>query len=179
MAEQVVSLAGSCAADTRQWYAIRSKPKRESFAAGLLAKAGIEVYLPQVRVHKQHGKPAVLEPFFPSYFFGHLDSSHAELHIAKYTPGVLCVVGYGDEPWPVPDELIHSIQQRLTRGRGQAAQSAFRPGDRVVVTSGPLRGVEAIFDRNLSPTGRVRVLIQILRRLCPAEVRVGELRKIS
>src|SRR5581483_12163848 len=103
----------------KEWYALRSKPKREFFAASQLTRAGIEVYLPQVRVHRQHGKASACEPFFPGYFFGHLDPQQTEIHLAKYTPRILYVVGYGDEPSPVPDELITSIQRRLARVRGQ------------------------------------------------------------
>ena len=156
---------------------MRSKPKREFFAASQLTRAGIEVYLPQVRVHRQHGKASACEPFFPGYFFGHLDPQQTEIHLAKYTPGILYVVGYGDEPSPVPDELITSIQRRLARVRGQGPLVDFRPGDRVVITSGPLQGLDAIFDCSLSPTGRVRVLIQILQRVCRAEVRASQLRR--
>lgn len=159
-----------------RWYALRSKPRREVFAASMLTRGGIEVYLPQARIHRQHGKPPVLEPFFPGYLFGRLDPRRAELHLAKYTPGVLHVVGYGDEAWPVPDGLIQAIQQRLERGRGSGVWDRFRQGERVVVTSGPFKGIEAVFDRSLSPTGRVRVLIQLLQRLCPAELSVGQLR---
>jgi hypothetical protein len=51
------------------------------------------------------------------------------------------------------------------------------PGDRVVITAGPLRDVEAIFDRTLSPSGRVCVLIRMLERLCRAEVHVSGLQR--
>ena len=161
----------------KEWYALRSKPRREFFAASQLTRAGIEVYVPQIKVHRQHGKPSACEPFFPGYFFSHLDPQQAELHLAKYTPGVLYVVGYGDEPAPVPEALITSIQRRLDRSHGSGPLVDFRPGDRVVITSGPLQGLEAVFDCALSPTGRVRVLIQILQRVCRAELRASQLRR--
>jgi len=160
----------------KQWYALRSKPRRESSAAALLTKAGIEVYLPQTRVHKQPGRGPILEPFFPGYLFGQLDPLLGDVRLVKYTPGILHIVGYGDEPWPVPDDLIAAIQERLTRGREALAHTGFRPGDRVVITGGPLRDVDAIFDCGLSATGRVRVLVRILGSLRPADVHVAQLR---
>ena len=78
----------------------------------------------------------------------------------------------------MPDEVILAIQQRLVHGRGREPED-FRHGDRVIITGGPLRGLEAIFDCNLSPTGRVRVLIQLLERVCPAELRATQLRPVS
>lgn len=161
----------------KQWYALRSKQKKESSAGALLAKAGIEVYIPEVRVHKQHGKPPVLEPFFPGYLFSRLDPLLGEIRLANYTSGILHVVGFGDQPCPVPDSLILYIKERLMRGGAGAARENLSPGERVVITSGPLEGVQAIFDCHLSPTGRVRVLIQMLERLCRTELHVGQLRR--
>lgn len=161
----------------REWYALRSKPKKELSAADLLAKAAIEVYVPQVRVTKVHGRPPVLEPFFPGYFFGKLDPANGEIRLANYTPGILYVVSFGGRPWPVPDDLISAIRERLAENRGRLPLVHFRPGDRLVVTAGPLRGVEAIFDRQMSPAGRVRVLIQFLHQLCRVDLHVGQLRQ--
>ncbi len=163
----------------RQWYALRTKPRQETLAATLLTGAGIEVYFPQERVHKQHGKPPVSEALFPGYLFGRLDPERAEIRLAGYTPGILYVVGYGGEPYPVPDDLIAYIRQRLARRLGRPDRDDLRQGDRLVILSGPLRGVEAVFDRHLSATGRVRILVQILRRLCPAEVDIRQLKRVG
>jgi len=163
----------------KQWYAMRSKPKKESWAAALLARAGIEVYLPEVAICKQRGKPPVSEPFFPGYLFGRLDPLLGEIRLATYTSGILYVVGYGNQPWPVPDGLVLSIQKRLAREPRIAAVADFSQGDRLIVTSGPLRDLEAIFDRHLSAAGRVQVLVQILERFCRTELHIGQLRRIS
>jgi transcription elongation factor/antiterminator RfaH len=161
----------------KQWYALRSKPKREFLAAELLSRAGIEVYVPQVPVRLQRGKPASPVPFFPGYFFGKLDPDHGDIQMARYTVGVLDVVGYGGKPWSVPDELVLAIKERLKAGEAARALANFSPGERVVITGGPLKDAEAIFDRHLSAAGRVRVLVRMLQRLCPAEVPVGHLRR--
>ena len=163
----------------KQWYALRSKPRKESSAAALLAKADIEVYLPQVIPARRLGRAALPEPLFPGYLFGRLDPLRGELHLARYTHGILYVVGYGGQPCPVPDELVLSIRERLARSQGRKPLLDFSPGDRVVITSGPFRDVEAVFDGHLSAAGRARVLIQILQRLCCADVPIGQLRLLS
>ena len=161
----------------KEWYVLRSKPKKESLSATLLDRAGIEVYLPQVESCRPRGKQPVLEPFFPCYFFARLDSLLGEIRLARYTVGVQYVVGYAYQPSPVPDGLVISIKERLERTRGLADNQDLRPGDSVVVTNGPLRGVEAIFEQHLSASGRVRVLIQLLERLCRTDLHVGQLRR--
>jgi transcriptional antiterminator RfaH len=161
----------------KQWYALRSKSKREFAAASLLTQAGIEVYLPQVRARQQHAKPPGVSPFFPGYLFARLDPLLAEIRLANYTSGISYVVGYGGEPWPVPDDLIFFLQRGMADGRNQGSDEEFRPGDRIVVTSGPLRGIEGVFDHNLSTTGRVRILVHVLNRLCPTNIPVRQVRR--
>ncbi len=159
----------------RQWYVLRSKPKKEATSAALLQRAGIEVYVPEVKVQKQPYRPPAIEPLFPGYLFSRLSPQLGEIRLAKYTPGISYVVGFGGEAYQVPDDLIVSIQQRIARGNGRTSP-AFQHGERVVITSGPLRDIEAIFDRQLSASGRVRLFIRILQRLCQAEVYIGQLR---
>ena len=161
----------------KEWYVLRSKPKKESLSTTLLDKVGVEVYLPRVEVCRPRSKQPVLEPFFPRYFFARLDPLLGEIRLARYTHGVQYVVGYANQPTPVPDELVMSIKRRLERTRGLEDFQHLRPGDSVVVTNGPLRGVEAIFEQHLSASGRVRVLIQLLERLCRTDLHVGQLRR--
>jgi transcription antitermination factor NusG len=145
-------------------------------AAAFLTRADLEIYLPMVSVVREASRSPSLQPFFPGYLFGHLDAERAELGVARRTPGVLYLLGYGDEPWPVPEALIETIQRRLLPKTSRMIAPSFRPGDRVLITSGPFRGLEAVFDQQLSPSGRVRVLIQVLQRLCRAELHTTQLR---
>ncbi len=161
----------------REWYAIRSKPKKEATTATFLRHAGIEVYLPQIRVRKPASSSVGLEPFFPGYLFCRVDSSGPELSRVNYTPGVLYVLGYGNEPSPVPETLIAALQHRLN-GKG-SPYPTLKAGERVVITAGPLRGIEAIFAGHLSGNGRVQVLIQLLKRQCRTEVHLSQVRRVE
>jgi transcriptional antiterminator RfaH len=164
---------------SRHWYALRAKPHKESSAAALLERAGLEVYVPKVKVKLRPYSPPTVEPLFPGYLFGRLSAPLGELRLARYTPGILYVVGYGEEPWPLPDSFIANLQERIVRSRGFIGEPDYHPGERVIITRGPLRDVEAIFEERLSASGRVRVLINILKRLCRAEVHVSDLRRTS
>lgn len=163
----------------REWYALRAKTKKELAAADLLTRAGIEVYVPQVRVNGIYGKPPVLQPFFPGYFFSKLDAERGEIRLANYTAGVLYVLNFCGQPWPVPDDLIFAIKERLAQSRGRLPLPEFRPGDRLVVTRGPFADADAIFDCRLSAAGRVRVLIQMLHRLCRVDLHIDQLRQVG
>ena len=150
---------------------MRSKPRKEATTALLLGQGGVEVYLPQVVVTAGRR-----EPFFPGYLFCRVEAKSAELSRVHYTPGVVSVLGYGDEPSPVPDALITALQRRLSGKREQGIR--YQVGERVVITGGPLKGIEAVFAGHLNGNGRVAVLIELLKRTCRAEVTASQVRRI-
>lgn len=160
----------------KQWYALRSRTKKESLAASLLSRVSVEVYLPQIKVKKGHGKPLVTEVFFPGYLFANLDPLLGEIRLAHYCPGVRYVLGHSGQPWPIPDSVIVSLRDRVARQNGEGPPPDLSHGARVVITSGPLQDMEAIFDRHLSASGRVRVLIQMLENLWRVELGIEQLR---
>ena len=163
----------------KQWYALHSKPRRELSAAMLLQEAGIEVYAPQISVQKRLDKSFTTEPLFPGYIFGRLNPQVGEIRLVEYTRGILYVVGYGGKPCPVPDNLIISIKESLNRRCEQEITPDYHPGDRLIITTGPMQDVAAIFDCHLSASGRVRILIQVLQRLYRVEVNIKQLRRAN
>ncbi len=69
-------------------------------------------------------------------------------------------------PAIVPDVLIRELRQRLAEieAAGELVFDALKPGDHVLITSGPLAGYEAIFDMRLPGKERVQVLLTFLSR---------------
>jgi transcriptional antiterminator RfaH len=163
----------------KDWYVLRSKPKREHLAGALLTRAGIEVYVPaEVRASRAPSKPPSLEPFFPSYFFARLDATAGEIRMANYTSGMLYVVGYGGQPTPVPEAMVERIRERLAVSH-LTVVPRYRTGEPVKITAGPLRDLDAVFDSHLSANGRARVLVTMIERLCPVELPVVQLRRVD
>jgi transcriptional antiterminator RfaH len=160
----------------RQWYVLRSKPRKEVAAAAMLASLDIEVYLPTVRSRQTGGRTIAAELLFPGYLFGRLDPERFEVGLVNRTAGILYVLGCGDEPSSVPDELVSSIRNRLATGSRWDVVGTFRSGDHVVIFKGPFAGIEAVFDGYLSAAGRVRVLIKTLQSVYRAQLNVTELR---
>jgi transcriptional antiterminator RfaH len=156
-----------------RWYAVHTKPRKECQVRGYLESRGIETYLPTLKVpSKRHPRKIREEPFLARYLFAHLDPHRVPLSTVDWSPGVNRVVSFGGEPAVVPDEVIRWLRERL--GQEQARDHhkglPLRPNDRLRVTAGPLRGLEAIFDRRLSCEDRARVFVDLLGRLTACEV---------
>lgn len=165
-------------ADLRaQWYVVQVKPRREVRVVRHLALSAVPSFLPFIEVSRRRplGKAKCLEPLFPGYVLVRL----APIHVAppwwnavRWTPGVVRIIGVGDTPVPVPDELITTIEDRTSEHGFIRLPSSLVNGMRVRVGSGPFEGLEAVFDRALSRAGRVRVLLQLLGQ--PTLVEIDE-----
>ena len=163
------------------WYALNSKPHSEKIVHDGLSARGIEVYLPVLQAPTHGARAALARPFFPSYLFAHVDLDRVGLSALQYLPGVRRLVFCGDQPAPVPQAAIDRIRLRLKeleKGITDGAGEPLAPGDRVLITSGPLAGLEAVFDRRLSSEERVRVLINFLQRGMHVDIEREAVRKI-
>jgi transcriptional antiterminator RfaH len=156
---------------TRNWFAVKTKPRREQQARDVLIDRGIEVYLPCIPAIRRSSRHGVrLEPLFPSYMFARLALGTPEWIVARSAPNIAHFLGAGADPTPVSDELVDQIRARVEGLLPKARVSPFAAGDVVRIEDGPFVGLEAIFDRTLSPSGRVRVLLELLHRCIPVEI---------
>ncbi len=159
------------------WYALHTKPHKERQVESVLTERGIQVYFPTIPAPPRRGRSPE-RAFFPCYLFAYTDLESVGLWTLHYAPGVRGVVMFGGIPARVGDDLIVALRARLADvkvvdERGEV----LKPGDRVVITSGPFADVEALFDRKLSAAGRVRVLIKMLQHSAAVELDANVLRK--
>lgn len=158
-----------------EWYAVQAKRHNETRVIRNLSQQVIPTFLPLVEVvrHRRGRRLALLEPLFPGYLFVRLEPMEVNpglWHAVRWTPGVRSILGTEGAPVAVPDGVVEAINDRV-RDLGFVRPGApFAPNARVLVRRGPLAGLEAVFDRPLSPAGRVRVLMQLLGRQRPVEV---------
>jgi transcriptional antiterminator RfaH len=98
---------------------------------------------------------------FPGYLFArfHADTQYRAVNFAG---GVRRVVAWGAEPSVVDKEIIDSIRSRMQDGYVIISPAPFTPGQTVRILEGPLQGLEAVFERDLSDKQRVIVLMQAL-----------------
>jgi transcriptional antiterminator RfaH len=161
------------------WYAVQVKRHAEARVVRWLAYKTIPTFLPFLEASPGagNGRRPRLEPLFPGYLFVGLENplTPYQWEAVRWAPGVQRVLGVAEDPVPVPDEVIVRIQERV-REHGFVRQRArFHHGLRVTIRSGPLRGLEAVFDRPMSRAGRVRVLLELLGHPCSVEVDEREL----
>ncbi|NLE77663.1 MAG: hypothetical protein GX605_13050 [Chloroflexi bacterium] len=157
-----------------QWYVLFTNPRKEEAVSTTLAQQGLETYLPTVAPAKlRRGRRQQL-PFFPRYLFIHVDLAQAGVSLLKWCPGVASLVAFEGQPAAVPDAAIALIRERLSAAHGGPA-SPYRAGDRMRITCGPLKDLEAVFDKELGPSGRVRIMMEFLGRIRYCEVPVDAL----
>jgi transcription elongation factor/antiterminator RfaH len=164
---------------TAFWYVLHSKPHKEEMLAEQLELRKIETFAPRVRVQVVNPRARKVRPYFPGYLFVRADLENIGSSGLQYVPGSAGLIAFGGEPAFVPDGLIHAIRQRVEEinSAGGELFEVLKPGETVLVHSGPFAGYEAIFDARLPGTERVRVLLKLLRnRNMPVELPAGYVR---
>ncbi len=148
------------------WFVIQTKPKKEPLVAGLLKQAGHQIFLPKMR---RFGR--LTEPLFPRYCFICSDMRDAYIwQLVRYTRGVSQVLSDDTGPVAVSGEVIQSIQAVAAKGEVIEQELLYHPGDSVMVTKGVLQDLVGIVERNLSESGRVRVLFKWLSKKMVADL---------
>jgi len=170
--ERPDAFAGSLRSD---WYVVQVKPRQEARVVRHLALSAVITFLPYVEVSRRRasGKAKYLEPLFPGYVFTRLaatDRAPASWNIVRWAPGVLRILAIGSTHVSVPEELIEAIGNRTSEHGFVRLPSPLVSGTKVRVCSGPFEDLEAIFDRPLSRSGRVRVLLELLGQRTSVEI---------
>ena len=161
---------------TERWYTLYTKPNAEYQVASALRQRDIHIYLPEMAVsNPQQGRKK--KPFFPCYLFIKVDFEAIGLSVVQWTPGLRRIVAFGDQPLPLPDNLIQLIQRQLGEIElaGDLPAHSFEPGDTVTITDGPFQNMLAIFEGPSSSSQRVRVLLSILGHLNRVQVALDDL----
>jgi len=153
-----------------RWYVVRTKPQAESLAAGELERDGIEVFSPLVQKLHVHARPS-LAPLFPGYIFLRCDSESEGWPAFRFGQHLLGFVNFGGEvPW-LPNETIDDLKQRCdTLNQHGGIWRRYQPGDRVRIISSSIQSLAQVVEDGKTPESRVKVLLEFLDRLVPAQV---------
>lgn len=153
----------------RQWFVVSTKPRRERFAREQLTLRGVETFLPRiVEPARTRGKVTVA-PLFPGYLFLNIDLQQQYFDVV-WTPGVRKFVSFGALPCPVDEQVIRFLHERTGEEGVLRVERVFVAGERVSIRSGPFEGLVGIIERPVCARGRVRVLMELLRRQTRVEV---------
>lgn len=152
------------------WYALRVRSNFEKTTYTLLDGKGYEVFWPTYRVRRQRKdrKVTVHQPLFPGYVFCRFDVAN-RLPILK-TPGLVHIVGIGNEPEPVDEHELEAIRMVTNAGVLTHPWPFIQIGDVVRVVDGPLSGAEGIL---VEEKNKHRLVLSISRLESSISVEVG------
>jgi transcriptional antiterminator RfaH len=164
---------------TTHWYAVHTKPRQESMARSSLQREGIETFYPKLRRKKTVRRKYrwVSGPLFPSYIFARFDLA-TSARLVKYATGVTNIVSFGGKPALVDESIVNAIADHCEDDVVTLAPPELRAGDVVEIQEGPLRGLKGIFERELSDSERVVILLQSIAAAARVEVSREHLEKL-
>lgn len=151
------------------WYAIQVAPRKEQLVASALVSKGYESFLPLYPMQKLWSDRVRITdiPLFSGYVFCRLDVQHRMPVLV--TPGVRSIVGTAKIPTPIADGEIEAISCALRNGLLLEPCDQLHHGDRVLVTRGPLAGLEGSFLRHGS-RDRLVLSVSLIQRSVAVEI---------
>ncbi len=140
------------------WYLAYSKPRLERAAEENLLRQNYQVRLPLVR--RVIRRQVSLEPLFPRYIFFQPSSDQQSLSPVRSTVGVSSIVRFGMEIATLSQERCDRIMEfaQVQQEGGLEALlgiQGIKPGQKVLVRSGPFAGLEGL----VSSVAKDRVLV--------------------
>lgn len=146
------------------WYAVRCKPHQERCASVHLVRAGLGTFLPEIQEFKSvRGiRQSCVAPLFPGYLFAQFNFDR-DYRTVAYCRGVRGLVSFGNRPAVVEVDLLNAIRARMVEEYVALQEPPrFVPGQLVRIQGGPLRGLEAIFERAVPGYQRAVLLLRAL-----------------
>jgi Transcription termination factor nusG len=95
------------------WYAVRTKPQKESQAAAILEQRGLTVYLPLLKKRKVRAGTRAQDPLFPCYLFAEVDVGTDAWLAARSAPYVNYFLGQRGVPTELPAAFVTALCARV------------------------------------------------------------------
>jgi transcriptional antiterminator RfaH len=140
---------------------VQTKPHKEAAVQHVLTEIADEVFLPRIveRVRAGLRIQRRVAAMFPSYLFARL-SIDEQGKAVRYARGVRDFVRCGGAPQSVSDDIVETVRLRTwPTGVYEPPPIRYQAGERLQIADGPLRGLEVIFEREMSGSERVAVLL--------------------
>ena len=163
----------------QNWYIIRSKPQSEYHAVIELERQGFDVFLPCVKSPQPRvGRDDT--PLFPGYLFLKCDMDSRKIPSFGIAHHVFGWVNFDSSIPSIPDEAIIALKERLEVINSDGGLwRRFQTGENVEVVAGHIQGFAQVVESAKSPDSRVKVLIQFMGRIVPAQVPWESLRSVD
>lgn len=161
------------------WYAVHTKPRQESVAQAALDREGVKTFFPKLRRRKTVRRKFqwVTGPLFPGYLFARFEFMQSG-RLVKYANGVTNIVSFGGKPAVVEEAIVRTIQDNCEGDTVTLQPIQFKPGDEVTIQVGPMAGLRGIFEREMSDSERVVILLQAMGAGAKVEVSREQIEKV-
>ena len=160
-----------------RWYVAKVKPKCEVRIQSYLETYGVKVYAPEIIVAKRGRRHT--EYLFPGYAFVWTDPQSRDWPLVRWARGLSYFLPTLNEPAAVPESMVNEIRSRVEQWNNEGWIEAFRPGDHVKIEAGPLRSLDAIFQRHLDGKRRCEILVTLMERPQRVEVDLTDLNGLT
>jgi len=163
-----------------EWFVIQTKPKKEEDARSYLTLKGVEIFNPLMENFViRNGKiTKEFKPLFPGYIFGKFDLEQ-DYSLVRWGRGVKKVLGFGNGPTPLADVVVEIIKRRADQHGIVRRTYYFKANDVIRVKSGPLKDLLGIFERWVSDTERVRILLNLVGYQPEVELHCSMIEKVA
>lgn len=155
------------------WYALTVKHQHEVAVRSALKYMGFEALAPTYRARRRWSDRVkeIDLPLFAGYVFCRF--AFADRIKVMDAPGVGKVVEFGGAPAEIPDIEIAAIRTVMASTLPVRPWPYLKPGDRVRVERGPLRGIEGTLLREESDCLQLVIGIEMLQRSLAVELEAG------
>jgi len=162
------------------WYVIQTKPKKEEEATSYLSTKGVEIFSPLIESFAlRNGRMnKALKPLFPGYIFGKFNLEQ-NYPLVRWAKGVKNVLGFGGYPVPLSEEVVKAIKERTDDQSVLRVKNHFESNDVVRIKTGPMKDLLGIFERWVSDSERVRILLSLIGYQPIVEIHYSMIEKVA
>ncbi|MBU3928152.1 MAG: UpxY family transcription antiterminator [Bacteroidetes bacterium] len=163
----------------KNWYAIYVKSRSEKKVAIELDAAGIDYYLPIIRVLKTWSdrKKWIEEPLFKSYIFVNIDQS--EFYKAINIPNSVRYISFEGKAVVIPPQQIEAIKYFLEEiNPPQVDEMEMKKGMKVEIILGNLTGLKGELIE-LNGKERVKIRIDVVNKSITLQIPKNKLKVIK
>ena len=169
-ADALVALRATAECDA-PWFALYTRSRFEKQVAEQLERKRLPVFLPlRMEVHRWQDRYQKVEvPMFRGYLFAQFEPNSSERTAILRTTGVVRIVGFGQQDAEVPGEQIAALRRLAGEGALLHPHRYLRIGQRVMVATGALAGMEGILVR-VKRQERLVIAVEAIRQAVAVEL---------
>ena len=164
----------------KKWFILQFKPNSHRLAERNLHRQGFESFLPmqEITKHKYNRYISDLCPLFPGYMFVAFDPGSGPWKQINCTIGVSKLVSFGDQPSPVPLNLMSNLMLRCDADGKLLPPERLKNGDAVRLLTGPFANYIAKVE-TIDAEQRIWVLMELMGRVTRISVDPNKLQTLK